>query len=138
MSPKPPTLQPVDSKIVPRFAAIATFMRAQRRESARGLDIALVGVPFDFGSSNRAGTRHGPAQMREMSRLIRRVHFVTKTAPFELCRVADIGDAPVNPLDLMGSLKDIEKFFDRVISAGAVPLAAGGDHTIALPILRAL
>ncbi len=137
MAPRDPTLLPLDSKFIPRFAQIATFMRAQYRPSAAGLDIAMFGVPFDWGSSNRAGARHGPAQMREFSRLIRQVHFVTKMAPFDSCRIADIGDTPVNPLDLMGTLKDIQKFAADAIKAGAITLAAGGDHTIALPLMRA-
>ncbi|MFQ6023969.1 MAG: agmatinase [Acidiferrobacterales bacterium] len=132
------TLQPLDSAAIPRFAEAATFMRAQLREDPAGLDIAMAGVPFDWGSTNRAGARHGPAQMREMSRLIRQVHFVTKLAPFQVCRIADVGDAPVNPLDLMGTLETVQAFFERIHAAGALPLSAGGDHTIALPILRAI
>lgn len=138
MAPRDPTLLPLDSKYIPRFAQIATFMRAQYRPSPAGLDIAMFGVPFDWGSSNRAGARHGPAQMREFSRLIRQVHFVTRMAPFDACRIADIGDTPVNPLDLMGTLKDIQKFAADVLKAGAMTLAAGGDHTIALPLMRAV
>lgn len=131
-------LQPVDSAVTPRFAHVATFMRTPFRESADGLDIALCGVPFDLGSTNRAGPRHGPAQIREMSRLIRRVNPSSRIAPFEICRVADVGDAPSNPLDLMASLEGIEAFFADIHAAGAVPVAAGGDHTVTLPILRAI
>ncbi len=130
--------RPIDSSEVPRFAQLATFMRTPAVASAEGLDIALCGVPFDLGSTNRAGPRHGPAQIREMSRLIRLVHPASGIAPFELCRVADIGDAVTNPLDLMASLDQIEAFFATLHGAGAVPLAAGGDHTITLPILRAI
>ena len=124
--------RPIDSAVVPRFIQPATFMRLPAVASADGLDIALAGVPFDLGSTNRAGARHGPAQMREMSRLIRSVHPVSGIKPYELCRVADVGDAITNPLDLMQSLERIEHFFAAIHAAGAVPLAAGGDHTITL------
>src|SRR5256884_6822959 len=103
-----------------------------------GLDIALVGVPFDLGSTNRSGARHGPAQIREMSRLIRRVNASSAIAPFDLCHVADVGDAPQNPLDLLDSIHQIQTFFTTLHAAGVVPVTAGGDHTITLPILRAL
>ncbi len=122
----------------PRFAQIGTFMRSAYLKEPDGLDIAMVGVPFDSGSSFRSGARHGPAQLREMSRLIRRVNYATQIAPFDMCRVADIGDAPVNPLNIEKSLASIREFFEKIIASGALPLAAGGDHTITLPILRAL
>ena len=138
MNPRDESLQPIDSSVYPRFTQIATFMRAQHRESAAGLDIAMVGVPFDWGSTNRAGARHGPAQIREMSRLIRRVHFVSRISPFEIARVADVGDAPVNPLDLAGTYESVEAFFDGILGHGTLPLSVGGDHAITLPILRAL
>jgi guanidinopropionase len=131
-------LQQVDVNLVPRSAQVATLMRARMQEGPEGLDIALAGVPFDGGSSFRAGSRHGPAQMREMSRLIRQAHYATAVAPFEMCRIADVGDAPVNPLDMAASLESIEAFFAAVRATGALPLVAGGDHTITLPILRAL
>jgi guanidinopropionase len=130
--------KPIDSAVVPRFIQHATFMRLPAVETPSGLNIALAGVPFDLGSTNRAGARHGPAQIREMSRLIRSVHPVSGIKPYELCRVADAGDAVTNPLDLMASLDEIEKFFAGIHAAGAVPLAAGGDHTVTLPILRAI
>ncbi|MFQ5958330.1 MAG: arginase family protein, partial [Alphaproteobacteria bacterium] len=138
MNDAPDDLRPIDSSVTPRFAEIATFMRTPRAESAQGLDVALAGVPFDLGSTNRAGARHGPAQIREMSRLIRKVNASSRIAPFDICRVADVGDAPTNPLDLMASLETIERFFADVHAAGAAPVAAGGDHTITLPILRAI
>jgi guanidinopropionase len=113
-------------------------MRATYQEDPGGLDIAMVGVPFDLGSSFRIGSRHGPAQMREMSRMIRQVHYPSMLEPFEKFRIADIGDSPVNSLDLEESLSGIEAFFRKISSAGVLPLAAGGDHTITLPILRAI
>ena len=134
----PGKLRQADVTAVPRFADVATFMRSQYRDSPADLDIAMFGVPFDLGSSFRTGARHGPAQIREMSRLIREVNYATRVAPFELCRIGDIGDAPVNSLNLEASLAGIQAFVDAIVSAGAKPLAAGGDHTISLPILRAL
>jgi len=127
-------LRPIDSAIIPRFAHLATFMRTPYRPSAAGLDIALAGVPFDLGSTNRDGPRHGPAQIREMSRLIRQVNPTTRVAPFDLCQVADVGDAPVNPLDAAGSIDKITEFFSEIAKAGAAPVSVGGDHTVTLPI----
>jgi len=130
--------KPVDAAAVPRFADIATFMRTKRYDLTDELDIALVGVPFDMGVNFRSGARHGPAQVREMSRLIRQVHPVSAIKPYELCNIADIGDAPVNPLDMLKSIDMIQGFFEKVHSAGAVPIAIGGDHTVPLPILRVI
>src|SRR3712207_3744849 len=95
--------QQIDAAKVPRFADIATFMRAQRAAASAELDIALVGVPFDLGVNHRSGARQGPAAVREASRIIRRVHPTSGIEPFDLCDVADVGDAPVNALDLEAS-----------------------------------
>jgi guanidinopropionase len=127
-----------DVNTVPRFANLNPFMRANYQENPDGLDIAMAGVPFDLGSSFRIGSRHGPAQMREMSRMIRQVHYPSMLEPFERFRIADVGDAPVNSLDIEESLEGIEAFFQKIHTAGALTLAAGGDHTITLPILRAI
>ena len=131
-------IQPLDSGAVPRFMEVATFMRTPSVEDAAELDIALVGVPFDLGTTFRTGARQGPAQIREMSRFIRRVNPTTGISPFDLCRVGDAGDAPVNPLDLMGSIDSITAFFAGLRAQGVAPVAAGGDHTVTLPILRGL
>lgn len=135
---KDPRFQPVDAAVTPRFAGIATFMRTQRHDISKDLDIALVGVPFDIGVNYRAGARQGPAAVREASRLIRRVHPTSGIAPYDLCNVADVGDAPVNPLDFAKSIDMIEAFFADIHRAGAVPISIGGDHTVPLPILRAI
>jgi guanidinopropionase len=135
---KDPRFQPVDAATTPRFAGIATFMRTQRHDISPDLDIALVGVPFDIGVNFRAGARQGPASVREASRLIRRIHPISGIAPYDLCNVADVGDAPVNPLDFAKSIDMIEAFFAEIHKAGAVPLSIGGDHTVPLPILRAI
>ncbi len=127
--------EPLDSGSVPRFAGIATFMRLPQAEPDE-VDIALIGVPFDGGVTNRTGTRHGPRELRNQSSLMRRVHHVTGVSPYDLVRVADCGDVPIDPLDLMKSLDQIGRFYHGVRAAGAVPLSAGGDHLVALPILR--
>ncbi len=130
--------QPVDATLVPRFGAIPTFMRLPHLTDPALLDIALVGVPWDGGTTNRAGARHGPREIRNMSSFMRKVHHVSRIAPYELARVADLGDAPVNPIDLMDALSRIEGFFAKIHKAGAIPLSAGGDHLCTLPIFRAI
>ena len=130
--------QPVDAALVPRFGAIPTFMRLPHVADPAKLDIALIGVPWDGGTTNRAGARHGPREIRNMSSFMRKVHHVSRIAPYDLARVADLGDAPVNPIDLMDTLDRIEKFYAKVHAAGALPLSAGGDHLITLPIFRAI
>jgi guanidinopropionase len=130
--------QPVDAAEVPRFAGIPTFMRLPIFDDPADVQIALVGVPWDGGTTNRAGARHGPREVRNMSSLMRKVHHVSRIAPYDLVRVGELGDAPVNPIDLMDSLKRIEGFFTRIHEAGAVPLSVGGDHLVTLPIFRAL
>ena len=130
--------QPVDPSVTPRFAGIATFMRTVNHEISSDVDVGLVGVPFDLGLNHRSGARHGPAGVREMSRLIRRVHPTSGIKPFDICNVADLGDAPINPMSKDQSIEMIEAFFRQMRKADIVPIAVGGDHTIPLPILRAL
>jgi len=130
--------QPLNPAEVPRFADIATFMRTRRHGVDPAVDVGLVGVPFDLGVNYRTGAREGPAGVRAASRIIRRVHPTSGIAPFEICNVADLGDAPVNPMDKDRSIEMIEGFFAELKGAGIVPIAIGGDHTIPLPILRAL
>src|SRR5262249_60489938 len=98
------------------------------------LPIAEVGVTGAGRPTNRAGARHGPREVRNMSSFMRKVHHVSRIAPYELSRIADLGDAPVNPIDLGDSLKRIEQFFAKVHAAGAMPLSAGDDHLITFPI----
>jgi guanidinopropionase len=129
--------QPLDSGVVPRFAGIPTFMRLPMATPDE-VDVALIGVPFDGGTTNRAGPRHGPREIRNLSSLVRRVHHVTGVAPYDLVRVGDCGDAPVDPLNLMASLEAIGAFYAEVAEAGAVPLSVGGDHLVSLPILRGI
>ena len=127
-----------NSLLVPRFAGIATFMRCPLVAEPSEADIAILGIPWDGGTTHRPGARHGPRAVREQSTLIRRVHPVTKLSPFEVLRVRDVGDAPVNPVDLQATLGIIEQQIDRILAAGATPLSVGGDHLITLPILRAV
>ena len=123
----------------PRYAGIATFLRTPLVCDPSRLDIALIGVPFDGGVENRPGQRHGPRDIRNMSSMIRAVHHVTRINPHELCRVADMGDVPISGVfDVEDSHASITAFYDHVHTAGAVPLSAGGDHSISLPILRAI
>jgi guanidinopropionase len=131
------TYQPMDAALVPRFAGMPSFMRLPVLADPAGVDVALVGVPFDGGTTNRAGARHGPREIRNQSSLMRRIN-ADGVSPYERLRVADLGDAPVNPIDLLDSLEKIEVFFSALHRAGAVPVTAGGDHLITLPILRAL
>ena len=134
----PGHFEPLAGAVTPRFAGPSTFMRLPQVEDPALVDIALVGVPWDGGTTNRAGARHGPREIRNQSSLMRRVHHVSRIAPYELCRVADLGDTPVNPVDLIDSLAGIERFFAGLHAAGAVPLSAGGDHLVTLPIMRAI
>lgn len=129
--------QPLDSGKVPRFAGHSTFMRLPV-VSPDQVDIAMVGIPFDGGTTNRPGARHGPREIRNQSSLVRRVHHVTGLSPFDLASVGDCGDVLLNPLDLDGALDVISGFFADVREARARPLAVGGDHLVTLPILRGL
>jgi guanidinopropionase len=133
-----PSLQPLDAGVVPRFAEVATFMRTPRVTNPQGVDVGLVGVPFDLGTNFRTGARQGPAQIREMSRIIRRVNATSRIAPFRLCNVADMGDTPIDPFDLLKSVDLITKFISTLTDRGVAPICAGGDHTVTLPILRGM
>jgi guanidinopropionase len=130
--------RPVDATQVPRFADVATFMRVPRHGIDEEIDIGLIGVPFDLGVNYRSGPRDAPAAVREASRLIRLAHPVTGVKPYDLCKVADLGDAPVNPMSKDRSLEMIQGFYELVRNAGIRPISVGGDHTVPLPILRAL
>jgi len=133
---------PVSGNVLPRFAGIPTFMRlphiALEDAKTAGVEIGLIGVPWDGGTTNRPGARHGPRQMRDQSTLMRNVHHITGAEPYRLAHCADLGDTPVNPVDLVDSLERIETFFRSVHEAGVLPLSAGGDHLVTLPILKVL
>nr|WP_225168196.1 agmatinase [Ensifer sp. IC4062] len=131
---------PTDANRVPRYADVATFMRAKAipLEQVGDIDVGIVGVPFDLGTVYRMGSRHGPASIREQSRTIKPVNFHTKTAPYDIARIADLGDAPVHPLSLDVSFEIITDWFNQVRDHGVRPLVLGGDHTLSLPVLRGL
>ncbi|MBK0398369.1 agmatinase [Limibaculum sp. M0105] len=125
----------------PRFTGLATFFRLPYVEDfeASPPDIGLIGVPYDGGVTNRPGPRHGPREVRNQSSLIRRVNQATGAAPFAAATVSDIGDAWVKrPFDLTAAHAEIEDFYARVHAAGIRPLTCGGDHSVTLPILRAI
>ena len=118
-------LRPADPSVSPRFGDVATLLRAPRVALEAGIDIALVGVPFDLGTNYRAGARSGPAAVREASRTIRLVHPTSRIAPFDLCEVADVGDVAINAMDLGVSIGLIEGFFERVHELRATPISGG-------------
>lgn len=134
--------QPIPGLKTPRFADLATFMRLphvkQGDEKLSKVDIGITGIPFDGGTSNRPGTRHGPRQLRDLSTMIRTTHPRSNINPFTLVNCADLGDAPVNPIDVIQSLDLITEFFTELKKHNIIPLTAGGDHLISFPILRAI
>jgi guanidinopropionase len=128
-----------DPLVRPRYTGLPTFMRAPYIESFDEVDIGLIGVPFDGGVTNRTGARHGPREIRNQSSQCRKINQATGISPHDLCRVADIGDAWVQkPFTLEGSHQEIQDFYQRVADAGITPITAGGDHSITLPIFRAI
>ncbi len=134
------TYLPVSGMELPRFAGVATFMRLPHRplEGASEAQIGIVGVPWDGGTTNRAGARHGPRQLRDASTMIRLINQATGLKPFHMARCVDLGDCPVNPADVQDTLHRVSAFFKRVQEAGILPMTAGGDHLISLPVLRGL
>jgi len=134
----PNLLQPQDASLLPRYAGLPTFMRLPMRsfDQLAELDIALVGLPWDAGTTNRAGARHGPREVRSQSSLMRRVHHVSGIAPYDLARVADVGDVALAPMDILAGLSAIEAAYRQLSAAGVRPLTVGGDHLVTLPIFR--
>lgn len=129
---------PVDALLTPRFAGVATFMRLPLITDPTQLDVAIAGVPFDAGTSYRPGARFGPRQIRDQSALIRPYNPALEINPFTRRRIADYGDLPVNPLSIEDSFRRIETGIRTLLDAGVIPLSVGGDHSILLPILRAI
>ncbi|QOR38754.1 agmatinase [Billgrantia diversa] len=130
--------QPLGGNDMPRFGGPATMMRLPTQPTAEGLDVAFIGVPLDIGTSNRPGTRLGPRQIRDESRMLRPYNMATRAAPFDSLQVADIGDVPINTFHLPKTVDIISRFYDEVLGHGSIPLTLGGDHLITLPILRAI
>ena len=127
---------------LPRFAGIPTFMRLPQAEAGdeiyRDTDIGFVGIPWDGGTTNRPGARHGPRQVRDYSTMIRSTHPVSLVNPFKVCNCADLGDVSPNPSGLEDTLERIEVFYDRIRQDGITPISVGGDHLTSLPVLRGL
>jgi len=141
MSPKKKTRphpRPVDALVYPRFSGLPTFMRLPHVPRADELDLALIGVPFDTGTTYRPGARFGPRHVREQSAIIRPWNPVLKVNPFEKWRIADYGDLSINPLSIEDTFQRITKQLNDVLAQGATPVCVGGDHSILLPILRAI
>jgi guanidinobutyrase len=130
--------QPLGGNTMPRFGGLASMMRLPVAHDATGLDAAFIGVPLDIGTSHRPGTRFGPRQIRAESSLIRPYNMATGAAPFDALQVADLGDVAINTYNLEKSVAIIEQHYQPIVDAGCKPLTLGGDHTIVLPILRAL
>ncbi|MGY1435882.1 agmatinase [Streptomyces reniochalinae] len=134
-----PPRGPVDSSRVPRYAGPATFARLPRIDQTEGrADVAVVGVPFDTGVSYRPGARFGGNAIREASRLLRPYNPAQDASPFALAQVADAGDIAVNPFDIGEALETVEHAAGELLDAGSRLMTLGGDHTIALPLLRAM
>lgn len=132
------TLGPRDSSRTPRYAGIATFALLPRLEEVGRADIAVVGIPFDSGVSYRPGARFGPSHVRESSRLLRPYNQVQDVSPFAALQVADAGDIAVNPFSIDEAVREIEARADELTADGTRLLTIGGDHTIALPLLRSV
>ena len=137
-----PFFHPVSGFDLPRFAGVPTFMRLPHvsldHARLKDVQIGLIGVPWDSGTTNRPGPRHGPRQLRDASTMIRAQHQVSGMRPFEAANCADLGDVGPNPADIPDSMARITAFYQKVHAAGIRPLTAGGDHLTSLPVLRAL
>ena len=130
--------QPLGGNVMPRFGGIATFMRLPAQSQLADLDVAVVGVPFDLGTSNRPGARFGPRGIRAESVLLRPYNMATRAAPFDSLRIDDVGDVATNAFNLADSIDRIEAWYDNAMMHDVATVTMGGDHTIVLPILRAL
>ena len=133
---------PVSALDMPRFAGMPSFMRLPHLtfESPRigEVEMGLIGVPWDAGTTNRPGPRHGPRQLRDLSTMIRAMNPVTGVAPFTLVNCADLGDVGPNPIDLQDSMDRIEAFYAELTERNIAPMTAGGDHLVSLPVLRGI
>jgi agmatinase len=130
--------QPRNPFVSPRFGQLATFMLLPTAASPAGLDVALIGIPYDGGASYRPGARFGPRAVREQSSLIRPWNPVLKVHPFDRLRVADCGDVDVVPNSIERTFEAVTRRIDEVGAAGARPVCVGGDHSVTLPVLRSL
>ncbi len=129
--------QPLSGNDMPRFAGQASMFRLPIHETPDGLDVGIVGVPLDIGTSNRVGARYGPRQIRAESVLVRPYGMATGAAPFDSFNVGDLGDVALNTYNLEKSIDIITAHYDALLQSPVKTISLGGDHTIALPILRA-
>ncbi len=133
---------PVSGMDLPRFAGVPTFMRLPHLTlddpRCSDVDVGIIGIPWDSGTTNRPGPRHGPRQLRDMSTMIRAQNGATNVRPFEALNCADLGDVGPNPADIQDSMDRITAFYADVKAKNIIPLTAGGDHLSSLPVLRAL
>jgi len=134
--------KPISGMELPRFAGMPSFMRLPNVDFDHAriddVHIGLIGVPWDSGTTNRPGPRHGPRQLRDASTMIRAQNGATRVRPFDLVNCADLGDVGPNPADIPDSMDRITAFYDRLKPHGITPLTAGGDHLTSLPVLRSL
>ena len=133
-----PPVGPVDPLKVPRYAGPSTFARLPRRDEVDHCDVAVAGVPFDSGVTYRPGARFGPGAVRNASRLLRAYHPGLDVRPFAAQQVADAGDIACNPFDIQEAIAQIESGAEEILSGASHLLSIGGDHTIALPLLRVM
>jgi agmatinase len=127
---------PSDPRVIPRFAGPPTFARLPRLDQVEACDIAVVGVPFDAGTTYRPGARFGPASVRSASRLLRDYHPALDVEPFGAQQVCDAGDIACNPFSIAQSVSQVEEASRELLGQASAIIAIGGDHTIALPLLR--
>ena len=130
--------QPLSGNDLARFSGPNTFMRLPQASGLSGLDVALLGIPMDIGTSWRSGTRFGPTQIRAESAMIRPYNMATGAAPFEHLQIADIGDLAINTFSLSDTIRIITESYDTMLTNDLIPVAMGGDHTMTLPILRSI
>ena len=137
-----PFFQPTSAMDLARFAGMPSFMRlpylTQENSRFGDIDIGILGAPWDTGTTNRPGARHGPRQLRDLSTMIRTLNPVTGVNPFASANCADVGDISPNPVDIADSLERVTSFVSTLTEHKIIPLTAGGDHLITLPILRAI
>jgi guanidinobutyrase len=130
--------QPISGNDLARFSGPQTFMRLPAAETAAGLDVGFIGVPMDIGTSWRSGTRFGPKQLRQESAMIRPYNIQTGAAPFDALQCADLGDVAINTFSLTDTIRIITETYQAHLKHDFIPMTLGGDHTLTLPILRAI
>jgi len=130
---------PAGAMTAPRYMDIPTFMRTPLIKDKTAFDIAMIGIPYDGAVTNRPGARHGPREIRNSSSMMRSINHATRVNPYDLCRIGDAGDVPfTNIYEVEAAHLDITRFIRRLHEAAIVPLSAGGDHSVTLPVLRAI